>query len=114
MNGNEQKFKENQFLNPFSEIENMDGAATSSKLQSFQNKLLKTMEGKIDKEIHDKLMESKQIVPDLTDYNLFLLRKIFDGFDDRADKVLDNFRSDKNKILRKRYMVPIVNPNYPF
>lgn len=53
-------------------------------------------------------------MPGLTDYNLLLLRKIFDGFEERAEKILHNFRSEKNSVLRKRYMVPIVNPNYPF
>lgn len=28
--------------------------------------------------------------------------------------MLKNFRTDKNGVLRKRYMVPIVNPNYRF
>ena len=76
--------------------------------------MLKNIEKKLDNDLYDKLMDTKEIVPKLTDYNLFLLRKIFDGFDERADKVLDNFRSDKNKVIRKRYMVPVVNPNYPF
>lgn len=43
-----------------------------------------------------------------------LLRKIYDAYEERADKVIKNFRSDKNGVLRKRYMVPIINPNYPF
>jgi hypothetical protein len=43
-----------------------------------------------------------------------LLRKIFDAYEDRADKVLKHFRSDNNEVLRKRYMVPILNPNYDY
>lgn len=42
------------------------------------------------------------------------MRKIFDAYENRADKVLNNFRSDKRAILRKRYMVPIINPNYDY
>ena len=51
---------------------------------------------------------------ELADYNLLLLRKIYDAYEERADKVLLNFRSDKNNVLRKRYMVPIINPNYDY
>ena len=35
MNGNEHAKRDDHILNPFSEIENMDGAATKSKLHSF-------------------------------------------------------------------------------
>ncbi len=60
-------------------------------------------------------MEQKQLVNELTDYNLLLLRKIYDAYENhRADKVLLNFRSDKHHIIRKRYMVPILNPNYDY
>jgi hypothetical protein len=48
------------------------------------------------------------------DYNLLLLRTIYDAYEERADKVLGNFRSDNTSILRKKYMIPIINPNYPF
>jgi len=41
-----------------------------------------------------------------------LLRKIYDAYEDRADRVLEKFRSDNNNVLRKRYMTPIINPNY--
>ena len=59
-------------------------------------------------------MEKKQLVNELADYNLLLLRKIYDAYEHRADKVLNNFRSDKNAVIRKRYMVPILNPNYDY
>lgn len=59
-------------------------------------------------------MEKKQLTNDLVDYNLLLLRKIYDAYEDRAEKVLKNFRSDRNGVLRKRYMVPILNPNYDY
>ena len=45
---------------------------------------------------------------------MLLLRKIYDAFEDRADKVLKNFRSDRRAVLRKRYMLPILNPNYDY
>ena len=35
MNGNEKLEKGNDFLNPFNEVENMNGAASTSKLESF-------------------------------------------------------------------------------
>jgi hypothetical protein len=50
----------------------------------------------------------------LADYNLLLLRKIYDSYDERADKVVKLFRSDNHNIIRKRYMVPILNPNYDY
>lgn len=59
-------------------------------------------------------MEKKQIVNELVDYNLLLLRMIYDAYEERADKVLGQFRSDKSSVLRKKYMIPIINPNYPF
>lgn len=59
-------------------------------------------------------MDKKQLINELVDYNLLLLRKIYDAYEERADKVIKNFRTDKNGVLRKRYMVPIINPNYPF
>ena len=59
-------------------------------------------------------MDKKQIVNDLVDYNLLLLRKIYDAYDNRAEKVVKNFRSDKHNILRKKYMVPVLNPNYDY
>ncbi len=60
------------------------------------------------------MKDKKQLVNELADYNLLLLRKIYDAYEERADKVLLNFRSDKNNVLRKRYMVPIINPNYDY
>ena len=78
------------------------------------HKMANAMEDKVDDKFFDHIMEKKQIVNELVDYNLLLLRKIYDGYEERADKILKNFRSDKNHILRKRYMVPIINPNYPF
>jgi hypothetical protein len=59
-------------------------------------------------------MDKKQLINELVDYNLLLLRKIYDAYEERADKVVKNFRTDKHGVLRKRYMVPIINPNYPF
>jgi hypothetical protein len=43
-----------------------------------------------------------------------LLRKIYDAYEDRAEKVIKHFRSDRNGVIRKRYMVPILNPNYDY
>ena len=68
----------------------------------------------LDNQKHAEIMQDKQIVNELADYNLLLLRKIYDAYEERADKVLKNFRSDNNNVLRQRYMVPIVNPNYPY
>lgn len=59
-------------------------------------------------------MEKKQLTNELVDYNLLLLRKIYDAYEEKADKVIKNFRSDKHGVLRKRYMVPILNPNYDY
>jgi hypothetical protein len=67
-----------------------------------------------EKEMFSSLMEKKQINNELVDYNLLLLRKIYDAYEDRADKVLKNFRSDRHGVLRKRYMVPVLNPNYDY
>jgi hypothetical protein len=50
----------------------------------------------------------------LVDYNLLLLKKIYDAYEERADKVVKNFRKDNRGVLRKRYMVPILNPNYDY
>ncbi len=70
---------------------------------------------KAENEKYKTLMsDRKQLVNELADYNLLLLRKIYDAYEERADKVLLNFRSDKNNVLRKRYMVPIINPNYDY
>ena len=59
-------------------------------------------------------MEKKQLINELVDYNLLLLRKIYDAYEERADKVLKDFRTDRHGVLRKRYMVPILNPNYDY
>ena len=59
-------------------------------------------------------MDDKPLSNDMVDYNLMLFRKIYDAYEERADKVVKNFRSDNNNVLRKRYMVPIVNPNYDY
>ncbi len=59
-------------------------------------------------------MVKKPIVGGLNDYNLLLLRSIYDAYEERADKVLKQFRSDRNNVLRKRYMVPVINPNYDY
>lgn len=63
---------------------------------------------------YDTIMYKKTLTNDLVDYNLLLLRKIYDAYEDRADKVLTYFRTDKRLVLRKRYMVPILNPNYDY
>lgn len=60
------------------------------------------------------LIEKKTLSNDLVDYNLLLLRKIYDAYEDRAEKVIKHFRSDRNGVIRKRYMVPILNPNYDY
>ena len=59
-------------------------------------------------------MDKEQIFHELVDYNLLLFRKIYDAYEDRADKVLKNFRLDNHNVLRKRYFVPILNPNYDY
>jgi hypothetical protein len=53
------------------------------------------------------------MVNKLADHNLLLLRRIYDAYNERGDKVLNKFRSDNNNVLRKRYLKPILNPNYP-
>jgi len=58
------------------------------------------------------LKERKPLINELCDHNLLLLRRIYDAYEERGDKVLKKFRSDNNNILRKRYMMPILNPNY--
>lgn len=75
--------------------------------------LTKAIKEKENEKFQD-LMEKKQLTNDLVDYNLLLLRKIYDAYEERAEKVLKNFRSDRNGVLRKRYMVPILNPNYDY
>ncbi len=59
-------------------------------------------------------MHKKALLNPLADYNLLLLRKIYDSYEDRADKVVRKFRTDNNNVIRKRYMVPILNPNYDY
>jgi hypothetical protein len=59
-------------------------------------------------------MSKKQLTNELVDYNLLLVRKIYDAYEEKAQKVIKNFRSDKHGVLRKRYMVPILNPNYDY
>lgn len=67
-----------------------------------------------DDELYSNVMLKKNILNDLVDYNLLLLRKIYDAYEDRGDKVLQYFRTDKRLVIRKRYMVPILNPNYDY
>lgn len=59
-------------------------------------------------------MGKKNLVNHLADYNLYLFRKIYDAYEERADNVLKAFRNDRNNVLRKRYMTPILNPNYDY
>jgi len=59
-------------------------------------------------------MKKKKLVNEMADFNLMLLRKIYDAYDERAYRVLKQFRKDKHNVIRKRYMVPVVNPNYDF
>jgi hypothetical protein len=59
------------------------------------------------------MKDKKPLVNELVDHNMLLLRKIYDAYEERGDKVLKKFRSDSNNVLRKRYMMPILNPNYP-
>lgn len=68
--------------------------------------------GNPDEVGYSELMHKKEISNDLVDYNLFLLRKIYDAFDDRGDKVVKQFRGDNSNILRKRYMIPVLNPSF--
>jgi hypothetical protein len=77
------------------------------------SKLKNAVQDKED-EKYSNIMEKKNLTNDLVDYNLLLLRKIYDAYEDKAEKVIKNFRSDKHGILRKRYMVPILNPNYDY
>lgn len=67
-----------------------------------------------DKLQFDDLMKKKKLVNEMADFNLMLLRKIYDAYDERAYRVLKQFRKDKHNVIRKRYMVPVVNPNYDF
>lgn len=101
------------FINPYNEIEpqiqNEKSSSAKNLMKNFQNALV----SKYEEDFKD-IMDKKQLVNDLVDYNLMLLRKIYDAYEERADKVLKNFRTDKHGVLRKRYMVPIINPNYPF
>jgi hypothetical protein len=59
-------------------------------------------------------MKQKHLINPIPDMNLYLFRKIYDGYGQRADKVVKNFRSDNNTVLRKRFMVPVINPNYDY
>lgn len=68
----------------------------------------------MDDEKYANIMYQKVLINPLSDYNLLLLRKIYDAYDSRADKVVKLFRSDNHNIIRKRYMVPILNPNYDY
>ena len=43
-----------------------------------------------------------------------LLNKIFDAYDEKGDRVLRQFRKDKNNVLRKRYVMSVMNPNYDY
>jgi hypothetical protein len=43
-----------------------------------------------------------------------LFRKVFDAYDDKGERVLRQFRNDKNNVLRKRYVQSVVNPNYDY
>jgi hypothetical protein len=86
---------------------------TQTTQDGLMNKIMKGLENRYD-EKYDSVMERKQISDELVDYNLMLLRKIYDAYEDRADRVLKQFRNDKNNVLRKRYMTPILNPNYDF
>jgi hypothetical protein len=57
-------------------------------------------------------MDQKQIVNELADYNLLLFRMIYDAYDLRGEKVIRKFRTDNYSVLRKRFMLPILNPNF--
>ena len=76
--------------------------------------LINTPKSQTDLKDFEFAAEMKQLNNDLVDYNLLLLRKIFDAYEDRAERVVNKFRSDNNDVLRKRYMVPILNPNYDY
>lgn len=43
-----------------------------------------------------------------------LYKKIFDAYGENANKVLRQFRSDKNNVLRKKYVTSVINPNYDY
>ena len=57
-------------------------------------------------------MDRKQLVNELADYNLLLFRMIYDAYDERGERVIRKFRSDDHAVLRKRFMTPILNPNF--
>lgn len=85
--------------------------------QKTHNPLLQNLQSAIamkEQKMFEQIASKKQLHNELVDYNLLLLRKIFDAYEERAEKVIRHFRSDNNEVLRKRYMVPIVNPNYDY
>lgn len=82
--------------------------------QVFHARMMDTPKGQAERRDFEFAAEMKQLNNDLVDYNLLLLRKIFDAYEERAERVVSKFRSDNNDVLRKRYMVPILNPNYDY
>ena len=60
------------------------------------------------------MYKQKKLANDFADYNLLLLRMIFDAYEEKGDRVLRQFRRDKHGILRKRFVTPVVNPNYDY
>ena len=58
-------------------------------------------------------MNQSDVVDDLSKYNLFLLRSIYDAFDEKADRVFQSFRKKLfNKMLRPKMLVLKEGP-YP-
>lgn len=109
-------FHPTEYARPKIEDEQKKSLGTENQTQVFHAKLplLNTPKSQAELKDFEFAAEKKQINNDLVDYNLMLLRKIFDAYEDRAERVVQKFRSDNNDVLRKRYMVPILNPNYDY
>jgi hypothetical protein len=53
-------------------------------------------------DISKEVSEKEQLVDTLGEYNLFLLRTVYESFEgDRGDRVIQNFRKDNFNILKK-------------
>jgi hypothetical protein len=53
-------------------------------------------------ELTQEISEKEQLIYTFADYNLFLLRTVYEAFEgDRADRILKNFRKDNFNVLKK-------------
>ena len=41
-----------------------------------------------------------------------LFRMIYDAYDERGERVIRKFRSDDHSVMRKKFMFPVLNPNF--